>query len=46
MVETIMLLVALVAFAGLLLGWMIFPDAPVAEGPTSSVIPSSVGEPA
>ena len=34
MADVMMLLISLVAFAGLVLGWMVLPDAPKAESAT------------
>lgn len=39
MIDTMMLLGSLVGFAGLVIGWMVLPDAPAAEGTAVSTAP-------
>ncbi len=43
MIDTMMLLVALLAFATLVVGWMVLPDAPQVEHATAA---TPVAEPA
>lgn len=44
MTDIVMLLVALMAFVGLIAGWMILPDAPAAEKATSVSTPQAMPE--
>ena len=41
MIETVMLVVALVAFAVLVVGWMLLPDASVAEQASELSMPAA-----
>lgn len=44
MVDMMMLLVALIAFATLIVGWMILPDAPAAHSSEATVAPSQAAK--